>query len=130
MITNKLARVERLQVWTPQGHAGLLSKDGQHVFNYAPDVLAEADAARAIVLTMPVRDASYQSTPMLPVFQTFLPEGFLAERIAERFGKTMRIDDMALLALSGASSIGRLQMSSSADALPKQVAPESLSELR
>lgn len=131
MMTSKLARVQRLQVWTPQGHAGLLSKDGQHVFNYAPEVLAERDVhlARAISLSMPVRPASYHSTAMLPVFQTFLPEGFLAERIAERFGKTLRIDDMALLALSGANSIGRLQVSTTGSPPPASGGPESLGEL-
>jgi hypothetical protein len=38
---------------------------------------------------------------MPPAFQSFLPEGFLRERLQERFGKTLRRDDRALHALQG-----------------------------
>lgn len=117
MATNNKAssvpRVASLHIATTQGYAGLLSKDGQHVFGYAPDVVADNDGARSISLAMPVRAESYKTTLMLPAFQTFLPEGFLAHRIVEKFSKTMRIDDMALLALSGANAIGRIRVSQS-----------------
>jgi len=107
-------RIKTLYVQTPQGKAGLLAKDGQHVFSYAPNTVSENEASQSISLTMPIRAESYKTTPMLPVFQTFLPEGFLANRIVERFSKTLRVDDMALLALSGANSIGRIRLSQSA----------------
>ncbi|MFA6033105.1 MAG: HipA N-terminal domain-containing protein, partial [Myxococcota bacterium] len=74
-------RVRTLHVGTTQGYAGLLSKDGQHVFSYASEVVADEAGNRSISLTMPVRAESYKTTPLLPVFQTFLPEGFLANRI-------------------------------------------------
>ncbi len=67
---------------------------------------------------MPLSARSYSRTPMLPAFQTFLPEGFLKERIHERFGKLLRIDDMALLALSGGNAIGRLRVSRERDVAP------------
>ena len=106
-----VARIKALHVSTTQGYAGLLARDGQHVFSYGPDVVADAVGARSISLTMPVRAASYQASLMLPVFQTFLPEGFLAARIVEKFSKTMRVDDMALLALTSTNAIGRIRVS-------------------
>ena len=124
-----IPRVKVLHVDTAQGYAGLLAKDGQHVFNYAPDTISAADEKRSISLTMPIRAESYKTTPLLPVFQTFLPEGFLADRIVERFSKTLRVDDMALLALSGANAIGRIRVSQSRDKDPGNGNIESLREI-
>lgn len=103
-------RVRSLHVATTQGYAGTLVKDGQHVFTYDIDAIDPERAERSISLTMPIRAASWKTTPMLPVFQTFLPEGFLKDYIRERFAKTLRIDDMALLALSGENAIGRIRV--------------------
>jgi serine/threonine-protein kinase HipA len=102
-------RVRSLFVATTQGLAGVLIKDGQHVFNYDREAIAQMRAERSISLTMPIRADSWKTTPMLPVFQTFLPEGFLREHIKIRFGKTIKIDDMALLALTGENAIGRIR---------------------
>ncbi len=124
-----IARIKDLYVSTAQGFAGLLSKNGQHVFSYAPEAVASDEAERSISLTMPVRAESYKTTPMLPVFQTFLPEGFLAERIVEKFSKTLRIDEMALLALSGANAIGRVRVSQSPGKEPGSGGLESLKEI-
>jgi serine/threonine-protein kinase HipA len=66
---------------------------------------------------------------MLPVFQTFLPEGYLKERIQERFAKMLRVDDMALLALSGGNAIGRLRVSRERAIAPDSGATESLQEI-
>ena len=133
MATNKTAtetpRIKTLHVSTTQGRAGLLSKNGQHVFSYASEVAASDEAERSISLTMPVRTESYKSTPMLPVFQTFLPEGFLADRIVEKFSKSLRVDDMALLALSGVNAIGRIRVSQSPDREPGSGNFESLKEI-
>ena len=122
-------RVKTLHISTAQGYAGLLSKDRQHVFSYAPDVVAENDGSRSISLTMPVRAESYATTPMLPAFQTFLPEGYLANRIVEKFSKMMRVDDMALLALSGGSAIGRIRVSQSREIDVDNRGVESLKEI-
>ena len=103
-------RVRSLHVSTTQGYAGTLVKDGQHVFTYDIGTVDPERPERAISLTMPARAASWQTTPMLPVFQTFLPEGFLKDHIRARFGKTLRIDDMALLALTGDGAIGRIRV--------------------
>lgn len=124
----KLPRVDLLHVATPAGHAGRLSKSGQHSFTYDTAAIKRGDASLAISLTMPLRAESYTRTPMLPVFQTFLPEGFLKDRIVERFGKVMRVDDMALLALSGENAIGRLRLSVDPDVRSNE-AHESLGEI-
>lgn len=127
--TSGIARVKALHAGTPQGYAGLLSKNGQHVFSYAPEVVAGDATARSISLTMPVRGASYQTTPLLPAFQTFLPEGFLAQRIVEKFSKTLRVDDMALLALTGANAIGRIRVSQTSAIDTHKGSVESLKEI-
>ncbi len=103
-------RVRSMHVATSQGYAGTLVKDGQHVFTYDIASVDPVRPERAISLSMPPRAASWKTTPMLPVFQTFLPEGFLKEHIRARFGKIMRIDDMALLAFSGDNAIGRIRV--------------------
>jgi serine/threonine-protein kinase HipA len=104
-----MKRIDRLYVHTPNACSGQLEHHGRHVFAYDPSVLSEPSAA--ISLTMPVRLASYEHTLMLPALQTFMPEGFIAERLRERFGKTFKMNDMALLALSSGDAIGRLRVS-------------------
>jgi serine/threonine-protein kinase HipA len=118
-----------MHVFTPSGRSGRLTKAGQHAFTYDTEAIARNDRGFEISLTMPLRAESYVRTPMLPVFQTFLPEGYLKERIAARFGKVLRIDDMALLALTGENSIGRLRLTRSMEAQPEQPASESLAEI-
>lgn len=129
MPTLKPSRIRVLYVSTPQGHAGALIKDSRHSFTYAPEILEPAESQRAISLTMPLRAAPWLRTTMLPAFQTFLPEGFLRERITEKLGKAMRVDDMALLAFSGENAIGRLRVSASRDASPDAGTRESLAEI-
>lgn len=117
-----------LHVATSAGHSGRLSKNGQHAFVYDTSAIEGGETGLAISLTMPLRAESYTRTPMLPVFQTFLPEGFLKERIVERFGKVMRVDDMALLALSGENAIGRLRLSVNPE-MPARQEHENLGEI-
>ena len=122
-------RLKSLYVSTPDGLAGLLTKESRHVFSYATDAVVAQDARRAIALSMPVAAESYQSFPIFPVFQTSLPEGFLKERIVQRFAKTMRMDDMALLALAGGNRVGRLRLSAAPDAVADDMGVESLKDI-
>jgi len=108
--STSLPRVELLHVFVPAGLSGRLAKYGQHSFTHDTSAIESGDPAAEISLTMPLSAQSYSTTPMLPVFQTFLPEGFLKQRIQERFAKVLRVDDMALLALSGGNAIGRLRV--------------------
>ena len=125
----RFPRVELLHVSTPTGLSGRLTKASQHSFTYDTSTLAAGNHGFEISLTMPLRPESYNRTPMLPLFQTFLPEGYLKERIVERFSKVLRVDDMALLALSGENAIGRLRLSREANPEPGQGGIESLSEI-
>ncbi len=122
-------RLKALFVGTADGLSGLLSKESQHVFTYAAQAVAALDQRNAIALSMPVVAASYKSSPIFPVFQTSLPEGFLRERIVERFSKTMRMDDMALLALAGGNRVGRLRLSHSPEMPADELGAESLKEI-
>jgi serine/threonine-protein kinase HipA len=121
-----MKRIDRLYVHTPSACSGQLEHTGRHVFAYDPALLATPSAA--ISLTMPMRLASYEHTLMLPALQTFMPEGFIAERLRERFGKTFKMNDMALLALSSGDAIGRLRVSVARDA-PTTSATIALREL-
>lgn len=122
-------RIKTLYVGTQYGYSGLLSKDSQHVFAYGENAVTQLDQRMGIALSMPVRAESYQSNLIFPVFQTSLPEGFLKERITDKLSKTMRIDDMALLALAGGNRVGRLRISSSEDMPSDEAGAESLKEI-
>ena len=87
-----LPRVELLHVFVPAGLSGRLAKHGQHSFTYDTSVIESEDRTAEISLTMPLSAESYNTTRMLPVFQTFLPEGYLRERIQDRFAKVLRVE--------------------------------------
>jgi serine/threonine-protein kinase HipA len=60
---------------------------------------------------MPVRAESYVWKKGLhPFFQMNLPEGYKKDRIRETLGPHADVTDMGLLALTGANSIGRVQV--------------------
>jgi serine/threonine-protein kinase HipA len=125
----RLPRVSFLHVGTPQGYAGILAKAAQHSFTYETRTIAQNDQTRSIAISMPVRAESYATTPLLPVFQTSLPEGYLLERIRQRFSKIVRMDDMALLALSGSNRIGRVRVATELGELGRDQPNESLREI-
>lgn len=124
-----MERIKSLHVSTTQGYAGALHKNSQHLFAYDASALIPPKPELAISLTMPLRPEPWAATPLLPAFQTFLPEGFLRDRIRQMFGKTMRVDDMALLALSGGNAIGRIRVATTRDAPAARGAVESLAEI-
>lgn len=95
-----------LEVVTPEGRAGALVRESQHVFNYA------ASSPRVqVALGMPIRAASYVSHPLHAPFAMNLPEGYVLERLRLRLAKFGRVDDMLLLERTGRQQIGRLQFS-------------------
>lgn len=67
----------------------------------------------AVSLTMPVRTDQYDASGgLLPIFEMNLPEGALRERLQLRFAKAIpEFDHLDLLAIVGASQIGRLRYS-------------------
>jgi len=100
----------RLQVHTPQGASGsvFVGADDYH-FRYGDD----APEHSAISLLMPVRAEDYRRRDLHPIFQMNLPEGYVLEQLKNRLAKTVKVDPMLLLALSGSSApIGRVFVSS------------------
>ncbi|WP_454727760.1 MULTISPECIES: type II toxin-antitoxin system HipA family toxin [Cupriavidus] len=97
-------KLKRLLVTTPQGEAGTLDKASRFVFNYTT-----TERRREVSLGMPIGVESYGSTVLHPLFAMNRPEGYLLDRIRDRFAKRLQLDDMRLLALTGANQIGRLR---------------------
>lgn len=100
----------KLRVHTPQGNSGsvLVSAD-DYLFRYGDNTQAQS----AVSLLMPVRTEEYRRRELHPIFQMNLPEGYVLEQLRNRLAKTVKVDPMLLLALSGSSApIGRVFVSS------------------
>lgn len=99
-----------LRVYTPQGESGsVLTSADNYLFRYGD----KAKAQSAISLSMPVRVEEYRHRDLHPIFQMNLPEGYVLEQLRNRLAKTVKVDPMLLLALSGSSApIGRVFVSS------------------
>ena len=97
-------KLKRLRVETAQGVAGMLNKDSRFVFNYETTELP-----REVGLGMPIREESYANTVLQPLFAMNKPEGYLLDQIRQRVAKFFKLDDMRLLAITGANQIGRLR---------------------
>ncbi|PNB51955.1 type II toxin-antitoxin system HipA family toxin [Pseudomonas sp. GW456-12-10-14-LB2] len=98
-----MSKVKRLNVTTPQGFAGELSKGSQFSFVYET-----ADATREVSLVMPYDPTPSVSNVLHPIFDMNVPEGFLADQIKRRMAKHMQVDEMRLLSVIGGNQIGRL----------------------
>jgi serine/threonine-protein kinase HipA len=108
-----------LKVGTPEGDSGrILTSADDYIFRYGE----EANARAAVSLLMPVRTEEFRRRELHPIFQMNLPEGYVLEQLRNRLAKTVNVDPMLLLALSGSSSpIGRVFVSSqTVDALLKR----------
>ncbi|WP_042303682.1 type II toxin-antitoxin system HipA family toxin [Paraburkholderia kururiensis] len=104
-----------LDVYVNGRHVGTLTEEaGQYVFTYLPDV----PPASLVSLLMPVRAASYDWKTLHPFFQMNLPEGFQKNLMIRRLGPHADVSDFGLLALTGANTIGRVQL------VPRGVTPE------
>ena len=118
------ARIRQLHVRCSQGYSGLLTRESQMIFNYLTD-RPECE----IGLTMPLTSQSYASNVLPGVLRQNLPEGFLLNWIHEQFGKTMKMDDFNILALTGKDMIRRVRITLEAEDTGSVPAAESLSEL-
>ena len=109
-------KMTSLKVSTPEGSSGrILTSAEDFIFRYDEDALPNM----AISLTMPVRPDEFRRRDLHPIFQMNLPEGYVLEQLRNRLAKTVNVDPMLLLALSGSSApIGRVHVRSEAvDAL-------------
>ncbi len=98
-----MSKVKRLNVTTPQGFSGELSRGSQFSFAYET-----ADATREVSLVMPYDPTPSVSNVLHPIFDMNVPEGFLADQIKRRMAKHMQVDEMRLLSVIGGNQIGRL----------------------
>jgi serine/threonine-protein kinase HipA len=102
----KPARVKELYLHTTQGDAGELIRESQFVVRYNDEALRRP--VLAVSLTMPPRPQGWSSNQLPPVLAMNLPEGFLRDRVVERYRKVMDIEDMNLLAVTSTPSAGRV----------------------
>lgn len=106
-----MSRVKQLDIITPQGDCGVLSRGSQFSFAYST-----ADAPREVSLVMPYDPTPSVSNVLHPIFDMNVPEGFLADQIKRRMAKHMQVDEMRLLSVIGGNQIGRLTYRNPLDA--------------
>ena len=96
-----------LDVHVSGERVGTLTEEAaRYVFGYLPDVPPN----HFVSLLMPVRAASYDWKTLHPFFQMNLPEGFKKNLMIRRLGPHADVSDFGLLALTGANTIGRVQV--------------------
>jgi hypothetical protein len=99
-VKTAMPETRRLEIDSSQEYAGRLTRESQFVFNYRT-----SDAACEIALAVPLRAKSYAANTLPGVLRQNFPEGELHFRLKEHFGKTARMNDMDILALSGRQAI-------------------------
>jgi serine/threonine-protein kinase HipA len=76
------------------------------VFTYLPGT----ESADCVSLRMPVRDGSCTwSGNIMPSFQMNLPEGYKSDLVRQKLAPHADVADFAILALTGANTIGRIR---------------------
>lgn len=119
-----MSKVKRLNITTPQGLAGELSKGSQFSFAYA-----SAQASSEVSLVMPYDPTPAVSNVLHPIFDMNVPEGFLADQIKRRMAKHMQVDEMRLLSIIGGNQIGRLSYENPVEASAPVKAQVGLQEI-
>lgn len=119
-----------LHVFTGKSPVGTLARSDVDADTFLFGYRAEARAADAVSLTMPIRADQYDSmSGLLPIFEMNLPEGALRERLRLQFAKTIpEFDDLDLLQIVGTSQIGRLRYSLN-EAMSEEVPTQDLAEI-
>lgn len=97
------------RVFYKQIPAGIICEDETgFVFQYDADYLAREDA-KAISLTLPLREEAYVSQMMFPFFDGLIPEGWLLEVAVESWKINPR-DRMSLLLACCRDCIGAVSV--------------------
>jgi serine/threonine-protein kinase HipA len=101
-----------LNVYVNKNLSGILHKeDDKFIYNY------DRDTKNIVSLTMPIRNESWNSGNLHPIFQMNLPEGALKDVIKNRFAKIKNMDDLGFLELVGPYVLGRVKF----NYIPKNV---------
>ena len=94
----------KLLVQTDDNLSGLLFvEDEEYIFSYETQ-----EDKNFISLTMPVRNKSWNSKQLHPIFEMHLPEGYLLSIIKKHFSKLTKTDEFGLLKLMSPSIKGRI----------------------
>ena len=89
--------------------AGVLKEDDAgYEFRYNPDYL-KSDNPKAVSLTLPLTDTTYQSNILFPCFEGLIPEGWLLDVAAENWKLNPR-DRMGLLLACCKDCIGAVSV--------------------
>ena len=89
--------------------AGMLTEnDAGYEFRYLPEYLSQENA-KAISLTLPLREEAYTSSVLFPFFDGLIPEGWLLE-VALRNTDISVLDRMALLLTCCKDCIGAVSV--------------------
>ena len=95
---------DKLLVKTDDNLSGLLSiENEEYIFSYET-----TEDKNFISLTMPVRNKSWNSKQLHPIFEMHLPEGYLLSIIKKHFSKFTKTNEFGLLKLMSPSIKGRL----------------------
>ncbi len=95
---------DNLKVYINKTHSGnLASENEKYIFTY------NENALDIVSLTMPLRNQSWDTKKLHPIFQMNLPEGALKEAIKNHFSKLQTMDDLNLLKLIGPYMLGRVK---------------------
>ena len=89
--------------------AGWLTQDDQGYHFVYNNVYAAQPAARAVSLTLPIRQAPYTSKVLFPFFDGLIPEGWLLD-LAEKNWKLNARDRMGLLLACCKDCIGAVSV--------------------
>ena len=104
-----LKEMKRAKVYMYDEMAGILTEDenGFH-FQYDEAFLKSKDA-EAVSLTLPLRDAVFESQTMFPFFDGLIPEGWLLD-IAQKNWKLNSRDRMEILLKTCQDCIGAVSI--------------------
>ena len=93
-----------LKVFINKQQSGDLSLENEHyIYNYSKN------AQNVVSLTMPIRNESWVSKKLHPIFEMNMPEGALKETIKNHFAKIQKMDDLNFLKLIGPYMLGRIK---------------------
>lgn len=89
--------------------AGILTEnDAGYEFRYLPEYLS-LDTAKAVSLTLPLREEAYTSTVLFPFFDGLIPEGWLLDIVLRNTDISI-LDRMSLLQICCRDCIGAVSV--------------------
>ncbi len=102
---------KRGRVFVENRFAGVIEdREGLCVFTYDRDYL-KSEGPKAVSLTLPLREKSYEEKTMIPFFDGLIPEGWLLDILTDNWKIDPR-DRMSLLLRACQDCIGNVSIES------------------